>query len=151
MSNAGRGNLFLISGPSGVGKGTICRELLKRDSTIYFSVSATTRKPRNEDIEGKTYFFKSTEEFERLIEEDAFLEWAMYGGKYYGTLKKPVFIELEKGRDVILEIDVIEVRLNAAKKELSFKDKYDYVVINDKIEDAISEIENIINKERDTL
>ena len=78
MKNKGR--LFVISGPSGVGKGTVCRELLKRNEDLKLSVSATTRTPRTEDTEGVTYFFKTREEFERMIEESAFLEWATYNG-----------------------------------------------------------------------
>jgi len=101
-----KGHLFLVSGPSGVGKGTICRELLKQDKDLFFSVSATTRKPRNEDIEGQTYYFKTREQFEDLIEAGEFLEWAEYSGNYYGTPKTPVMERLEQGMDVLLEIDV---------------------------------------------
>lgn len=110
-----RGRLYMISGPSGVGKGTVCRKLFECRDDIFFSVSATTRKPREEDTEGVTYYFKTKEEFKRLIEEDAFLEWAEYSGNYYGTLKQPVIENLEKGKNVILEIDVrgaLNVRKN---------------------------------------
>lgn len=101
-----RGKLFLISGPSGVGKGTICKRLLSEDENLFFSVSATTRAPRNEDVEGTTYFFKTKDEFLKLIEDNALLEWAEYSGNYYGTPKAAVLENLEKGHDVILEIDV---------------------------------------------
>ena len=96
----------MISGPSGVGKGTVCRKLFECRSDIFFSVSATTRKPRKEDAEGVTYYFKTRDEFEKLIKEGAFLEWAEYSGNYYGTLKAPVEENLAKGKNVILEIDV---------------------------------------------
>lgn len=183
-----KGRLFLVSGPSGVGKGTICRKLLSEDENLYFSVSATTRKPRSEDIEGKTYYFKTKEEFEKLIAKDEFLEWAEYSGNYYGTLKAPVLEHIENGRDVLLEIDVkgalnvkksfsggvyifiappdentllerlknrgsetdedIKKRLLAAKDEIKLKDEYDYVVVNDVLETAVTEVKNIILKER---
>ena len=186
-----KGILYVISGPSGVGKGTICKKLIEKNPAISFSVSATTRKPRNEDCEGVTYFFKSKEEFERMIDEKQFLEWAVYNGNYYGTPRGPVEERLKGGIDVILEIDVqgalnvkecfedgvfifiappdenalyerlknrgtesneeIERRVGAAKRELSLKEKYDYIVINDRLEDAVLEIENIMKREKDTL
>ena len=103
MKNKGR--LFVISGPSGVGKGTVCRELLKRNEDLKLSVSATTRTPRTEDTEGVTYFFKTREEFERMIEESAFLEWATYNGNYYGTPIAALEERLNNGISVILEIE----------------------------------------------
>ncbi|MBR5152952.1 MAG: guanylate kinase [Clostridia bacterium] len=106
MSN--QGTLFVISGPSGVGKGTICQELLKEKDalSLALSVSATTRAPRTTDIDGVSYFFKSTEEFKQMIEEGAFLEWATYNGNYYGTPIAPVQKTLNQGKHVILEIEV---------------------------------------------
>ena len=75
-----KGNLFVISGPSGVGKGTICRRIVDNSDLISVSVSATTRKPRNEDTEGVTYYFKTVDEFKQMIDDGKFLEWAVYNG-----------------------------------------------------------------------
>ncbi len=103
MSN--RGNLFVISGPSGVGKGTVCKQLVASSERVAISVSATTRKPRNEDTEGITYYFKSVPEFEEMIKNGEFLEWAKYNGNYYGTPKAAVDKKLAEGWDIILEIE----------------------------------------------
>ena len=98
--------LQLITGPSGCGKGTVVGKLLnQRDDTVV-SVSCTTRKPREGEIEGVHYFYKSREEFEKMIAEDAFLEHAEYSGNCYGTPKSWVDEQLAAGRNVILEIDV---------------------------------------------
>lgn len=97
--------LIVMSGPSGVGKGTICKKLLSENDDIVLSVSATTRQPRPEDTDGVTYYFKTKDEFEKMIEDNEFMEWAKYNENYYGTPKKPVNEHLQNGRDVILEID----------------------------------------------
>ncbi len=186
-----KGILYILSGPSGVGKGTICRALVSHRDDISVSVSATTRCPREEDTEGVTYFFKTRDEFEKMIEQDKFLEWAVYNGNYYGTPIDAVNEKLNRGEDVILEIEVqgalkvmekcsdavsvfiappdesalydrlrnrgseteeqIEKRIKAAEAELEQKDKYDYIIINDVLEDAIAEIENLMKsiKEND--
>ena len=101
-----RGSLLIFSGPSGVGKGTLVKELRRRDANIRLSISATTRKPRPEDVEGVTYSFKTEDEFRRMIENDEFLEYACYNGRYYGTPAAPVDKLLSEGYDVVLEIDV---------------------------------------------
>ncbi len=101
-----RGKLIVISGPSGVGKGTICKQLLEECDDLVLSVSATTRAPRSEDTEGVTYFFKSRAEFEAMIAAGDFLEWAIYNQNYYGTPCKAVEENLDHGRNVLLEIDV---------------------------------------------
>ncbi len=101
-----RGTLLIFSGPSGVGKGTVVKELRRRKQEIRLSISATTRAPRPEDVEGVTYSFKTEEEFRRMIEENAFLEYACYNGRYYGTPAAPVDKLLDAGLDVVLEIDV---------------------------------------------
>lgn len=101
-----KGKLIVISGPSGCGKGTIVDRLLKLDGSLQLSISATTRMPRGTEENGVNYFFKSHEEFERMIHDDAFLEYADVFGKYYGTPKEYVLGKLEQGKNVILEIDV---------------------------------------------
>lgn len=106
MTTKTKGNLIIISGPSGVGKGTICEQLLKELDNISISVSATTRQPRSIDVDGVTYYFKTREEFEKMIENNEFLEWAQYGKNYYGTPLKPVMDKLNQGIDVLLEIEV---------------------------------------------
>ena len=99
------GLLFILSGPSGAGKGTICREILKRNNAE-ISVSMTTREKREGEIEGKHYYFVSEDEFKEKIENDALLEYACVYGNYYATPREPVMEKLCKGIDVILEIDI---------------------------------------------
>ena len=179
-----KGQLIVISGPSGVGKGTIVKRLLSECENICLSVSATTREPRAEDTEGVTYFFKTKDEFLSMIENKCFLEWASYNGNYYGTPIAPVEEKLSQGCDVILEIDVqgamnvmesykgamfifiappdfetlknrlegrgsesqeqIANRVAAARAELEMQHKYDYVVINNVLDDAVDTVKNII-------
>ena len=98
--------LFIISGPSAVGKGTIVKRILKSDGKVYLSVSATTRNPREGEEEGVSYYFMSDEQFVKAVGEGGFLEHASVHGHYYGTPKAPVMSQLKAGRDVILEIDV---------------------------------------------
>lgn len=181
-------NLIVISGPSGVGKGTICTALREKNKEIALSISATTRKPRTTDVDGVTYFFKSENEFKEMIENDQFLEWAVYNGQYYGTPLAPVLEQLKNGTDVLLEIDVqgalhvmekypegififivppttaalrerligrgtetdeeINRRIAAAEEELNQKDKYDYIVINHVVDDAVDEILHIIQNHK---
>ena len=100
-----RGKLFVLSGPSGVGKSTILKDLAERQE-FYFSVSATTRDPRPGEENGVHYHFHTAEEFQKLIEDDALLEWAEYVGNYYGTPAKYVDEAMESGRNVILDIEV---------------------------------------------
>ncbi|MFF0825663.1 guanylate kinase [Brevibacillus sp. NPDC003359] len=106
MSMVDRGLLLVLSGPAGVGKGTVCKALREVMPDLVYSVSATTRQPRPGEVEGTNYFFKSQEEFKQMIEEDALLEWAEYVGNYYGTPRQFVDDMLNEGRDVILEIEV---------------------------------------------
>ncbi|MEJ8544480.1 guanylate kinase [Brevibacillus borstelensis] len=101
-----RGLLLVLSGPSGVGKGTVCKALRERMPDLVYSVSATTRLPRAGEVEGVNYFFTSKEKFRQMIEQDQLLEWAEYVGNYYGTPRKFVEETLDSGRDVILEIEV---------------------------------------------
>jgi guanylate kinase len=179
--------LLAISGPSGVGKGTLVNLLLERDRSLRLSVSCTTRAPRAGEEDGKQYFFLSKEEFERRIAADAFLEYDKHFDNYYGTPKDFVLKTLET-KSVLLEIDVmgatdvkrkfpetvtifiappsekelkdrlrgrrsesdeqIETRLKRLDYELSFAKDYDYVVVNDRLEDAYGELCDIIKKEK---
>jgi guanylate kinase len=100
-----QGKLFVLSGPSGAGKGTICKEIVKREG-IGLSVSMTTRAPRGVEEHGRSYYFVSEEEFQRTIDEGGFLEYANIYGNSYGTPKKPVMDYLASGRDMILEIEM---------------------------------------------
>jgi guanylate kinase len=177
-----KGKLIVVSGPSGAGKSTICQRAVIKGG-YYLSISATTRKPREGEGEGQ-YIFLTEEEFRSNIDSGEFLEYAFVHGNYYGTLKKPVFENLEKGNDVILEIDVqgsmqvkkiypdcemifvlppspeeLRARLKGRKSEteeeymLRLKNsagevrlahEYDYLVINDNIDNAVDEIKDII-------
>ncbi|WP_165044215.1 guanylate kinase [Adlercreutzia sp. ZJ138] len=100
------GNLFVISGPSGAGKGTLVAQLMQRVPDAWLSVSATTRDPRDGEVDGVHYHFLTNERFEELIAQDGFLEWACYSGSYYGTPREPAVRHMEQGVQVILEIDV---------------------------------------------
>lgn len=182
-----KGLFTVISGPSGVGKNTIADILVNNDYGIY-SVSMTTRKKRETEIDGKDYFFVDTKEFEDNIEKDNFLEYAKYNDNYYGTLKSFVFDNLEKGINVIAVVDIqgginikkifpeavlifimppsfeelerrlrgrntdseedILKRLEIAKREINYRNLYDYIIVNNTVEKAIEEIINIINKEK---
>lgn len=189
MTNKRKGTLFVISGPSGTGKGTVIKALLKNHKDdVFLSISATTRLPRDGETDGVHYYFKTQDEFQAMIENNGLLEWACFCGNYYGTPKKSVDDMLENGVDVILEIEiqgamklkekdvcakyifilppsfeelkqrligrqtenaeVIEKRLETAKGELPYAQKYDYVVVNDDVEKAVYRIESIINAER---
>ena len=180
------GKLFILSGPSGAGKGTICKEVLAQTSRddVQLSVSMTTRNPRNGETEGASYYFVSKEEFLRKIEAGGLLEHAEVYGNYYGTPKQPVIEKLAAGIDVILEIDMqgalkvkenypdgvfifilppsmselrkrltgrgtetaeaIEMRLGETLKEISYIDKYDYCVVNGKLEEAVNRVKSIL-------
>lgn len=105
MNNFKRGRLVVVSGPSGVGKGTVLKYVLSRDDFVY-SVSATTRNPRDGEIDGVNYFFISRDKFEEMIQGGELIEYAEYNGNYYGTPKSFVNEMLSKGKNVILEIEV---------------------------------------------
>ncbi len=182
-----KGRLIVFSAPSGCGKGTMLAEILK-DNSFRCSVSTTTRQPREGEIDGVNYFFISKEEFEQKISNDEFLEHAEYCENFYGTLKTEVDSYLEKGVNVILEIEVqgamkvrelrpdalfvfiappsvnelrrrlnkrgtetqevIEKRVAAAVTELPYMDKYDYIIVNDALEDAVSDFFSVIRSEK---
>lgn len=179
--------LVVVSGPSGVGKGTIVKTVVKRREDVVESVSCTTRAPREGEQHGREYYFLTKEEFARRIAEDDFLEYDEHFGNFYGTPKSFVR-EMLKEKSVILEIDVngalnakkafpesvlvmivppseeelakrlkgrgsesdeeIAGRLARLKFELSQKDKYDYVIVNDSLETAISEFCEILDGKR---
>ena len=101
-----RGNIYIISGPSGSGKDTILKEVLKIRSDVFFSISHITRKMRVGEVEGDKYHFISREEFEEQLAKNAFLEYNEYSGNYYGTPKAPIEEHLSKGDDVVIECDV---------------------------------------------
>ena len=101
-----KGKIFVITGPSGVGKGTVVEQVLKKVDNIYLSISATTRQKREGEKEGVNYFFKTKEEFEKMIKSNEFLEWAEFAGDYYGTPKFPVNNYTSCGKDVLLEIEL---------------------------------------------
>ena len=98
--------LIILTGPSGVGKGTVIEKIIKKDKRFWLSISATTRKPREGEVEGENYYFLSKLQFEEMIDSDLLIEWAQFADNYYGTLLKPVVEKINKGFKVILEIEV---------------------------------------------
>jgi guanylate kinase len=104
------GKLIVVTGPSGVGKGTLLRSLLARHPELYFSISATTRQPRPGEIDGQHYYFVSRDKFEQMVAQGELLEWAEYAGNYYGTPRAQVERQIQQGRLVILEIEVVGAR-----------------------------------------
>ena len=183
----GQGILTVLSGFSGAGKGTVTRMILEQYDNYALSISATTRDPREGEENGREYFFKTVEEFEKMIAKDDLIEYAKYVNNYYGTPKEYVQQQLQDGKDVILEIeiqgalkvkekypdalllfitppsaqelknrligrgtekmDVIEKRMKTAAWEAQFMDQYDYIVINDKLQDCVEELHAIIQSE----
>lgn len=181
-----QGILLIISGPSGSGKGTIVGQLCEKND-FALSISATTRKPRENEEQGVHYFFHTREEFEQMKERKELLEWAEFCGNYYGTPRKYVTEQLMQGKNVILEIEVqgalqvkkiypegvlvfmvppnleelgrrltnrgtedketINMRLRRALEEMELVDEYDYLVINDTVEQATEDILTIVDAE----
>ena len=160
-----RGVLLVVSGPSGAGKGTICKALLEKHKEIYLSVSATTRAPRKGEVDGVNYYFTTKEEFVKRVEEGDFLEHAEVYGNYYGTPKSSVEKMLEQGKDVILPPSMEELkqriikrgsetpeslmtRFKSAYKEINYISKYNYAVVNDEVDLAVKKLEAIITAEK---
>lgn len=185
----------MISGPSGVGKSTVMRRLLKMHPEIKLSVSATTRSPRPGEVHGQHYYFITQEEFDLRVKQNQFLEWAKVHGSYYGTPRQFIEEQLAKGEVVVLEVDVqgaatikrlveekemkasvvfiflippsvdilafrlkkrktedeevMNYRLRAAIAELQVMEKYDYIVVNDRVESAADKIAAIIRVEKE--
>ncbi|XWL03356.1 guanylate kinase [Macrococcoides goetzii] len=183
-----KGLLIVLSGPSGVGKGTVRKAIFDDPETDFeYSISMTTRAQRVGEVDGVDYFFKSREEFEALIKEDAFIEYAEYVGNYYGTPVQYVRDTMDAGKDVFLEIEVqgarqvrkkfpealfiflapptlehleqrligrgtesqevIQNRINEARKEVEMMNLYDYVVINDEVMEAKQKVQTIVEAE----
>ena len=183
-----KGVMTVVSGFSGSGKGTIMKALLKKYDNYALSISATTRSPREGERNGREYFFKTKEEFQRLIEEDQLIEYAQYVENYYGTPREYVERCLDDGKDVILEIEVqgarkvkekipeavlifvtppsaeelrarlvgrgtesmevIESRLSRANEEAVVMPDYDYLLVNDDLEQCVEAMHGIIQAER---
>lgn len=133
-----KGFLLVISGPSGCGKGTICKKILERNEKLVFSVSATTRTPRRGEIDGVNYFFIDEEKFSKMVENDEFLEYANVHGNLYGTPKNFVLEQIERGEIVILEIDV--------QGALQVKESYPEGVFIFLLPPSMSELKNRIKK-----
>jgi guanylate kinase len=188
LNDNSKGILFIVSAPSGAGKTSLLKELLKSDDNLALSVSHTTRAPRPGEENGVHYHFVSVDEFMRLAGEGAFLEQAQVFDNYYGTSEEGVKSQLQAGLDVVLEIDwqgaqqvrkafpdaisifiippsiaalrerlgnrgqddeaIIERRMRDAQKELSHYAEYDYLVVNDRFEDALDDLGCIVRSER---
>ena len=179
-----KGLLLVISGFSGAGKGTVMKRLLELHDEYSLSISATTRKPREGEADGREYFFMDKSEFENLIDYGGFIEWTQYVENYYGTPKKYVEEKLADGKDVILEIEVMGAlnvkkqfpdallifisapsiselksrlagrgteseetiikRLRKATEEAEDMDKYDYIIVNDDLDECIHTVDSVI-------
>ena len=182
-----KGRLIVISGPSGVGKGTVVKALMDLDPKVKLSVSATTRPMRPNEIDGVHYYFITHEKFEEMIAQDLFLEHAQYVGNRYGTPEKAVDEKLEMGFDVLLEIEVqggvqvmnrrpdaitifiaapsfeelarrlrgrgdtdeekVQMRLQQARMEYLVAPQYQFIVVNDDLEDAVDDVQSILRTE----
>lgn len=133
-----KGILIVVSGPSGTGKGTVCRELLHSNPDLKYSISATTRSPRAGEVEGKNYLFVAKDQFKTMIENDDLLEWAEVYGNFYGTPRHYVIEQLNKGYDVILEIDT--------QGAMKVKEKFPEGVYIYIIPPSLAELADRINK-----
>ena len=143
-----KGILFVVSAPSGCGKGTILAQILK-DEKFYYSVSATTRKPREGEEDGVNYHFLARQEFEKLISENAFLEYAEYCDNYYGTLKAPIEEHRNQGKHVILEIEVqgaMQIRKLCPDAKFIFIAPPSLEVVRQRLESRGTEDTETINK-----
>lgn len=182
-----KGILIVVSGFAGSGKGTLMKEIMEQYDNYALSISATTRKPRGTEVDGKEYFFKTTEEFEKMIAQGELIEYANYVGNYYGTPKAYVEEQLASGKDVILEIEiqgalkvkekfpqtlllfvtppnatilkerlvgrgtetmeVVEQRMRRASEEAEGISSYDYILVNDDLQECVKLMHSIIQSE----
>ncbi len=136
--NNEKGTLFVISAPSGCGKGTILEEVFKRVDNLYFSVSATTRSPRPGEVDGVNYFFKTVDEFKEMVDNDGVLEYAQFCGNYYGTPKAAVLEKLSQGIDVVLEIET--------QGAMNIKKSYPQAVLIFILPPSVKELERRLKK-----
>ncbi len=183
-----KGNIFIISAPSGAGKTTLCRMILEQLDDIEFSISYTTRPPRPGEVDGRDYYFVSKDEFMQMVQEGEFIEWAEVHGNLYGTSKKRLLERVSKGIDVLLDIDtqgaaqikekgleavyifilppslkalrerlvgrasdpedVINRRLKKAVEEIAAYKMYNYVIINDKLDEAFEQLKAVVLSKR---
>jgi len=188
MSSPHKPLIYIISAPSGSGKSTLVNELLKKVSDLEFSISYTTRAPRGSEVNGRQYYFVARAEFEKMIQEDAFLEHAEVFGNYYGTARRFLHEAEQHGRDLLLDIDVqgakqiqdklpqaisifilppnrkileerlrkrsedtdevIQRRLDKATSEIENYPRYNYILINDQLEDSIRLLRALVRGER---
>lgn len=151
MNNIGtkRGKLIVVSGPSGAGKGTVLESLMKNHDEFIYSVSATTREPREGDVDGVNYFFMTREQFEKLISENGLLEYAQYNGNYYGTPRKFVEEKLSMGKNVILEIEVqgaFQIRKLYPDAVFFFITPESYEVLSKRLRSRGTEPEEVVRK-----
>lgn len=188
LSKINRGLVLIVSSPSGAGKTTICKKLIQDVENLSLSVSVTTRLKRQNEIDGKDYFFKSDEEFDKMVKEEKFLEHARVFGYSYGTLKSEINSKITNGINVIVDIDwqgtrqieehipddIVKIfilppsikelekrlgaratetqdsfkkRMSEARKEISHYIEYDFVIINDDIQESVNKIKLILNSE----
>lgn len=183
-----KGRLFVISGPSGVGKNTILNQIIMRCENVRYSISATSRAMRPGEINGESYYFVSREKFEQMIAQGELLEYAEYVGNYYGTPLKPIQDATNQGVDIVMDVevigalkikekmpdavlvfvtapsfeeierrllnrgdvakDVMQDRLERARWESEQSSKYDYIVLNDTVENAIDKLIAIMKAEK---
>ena len=183
-----KGMIIIVSAPSGAGKTSICDALIKSDKNIVYSVSTTTRDPRKGEKNGREYYFVDDSNFKKMVKKNLFVEWAKVHDHFYGTSKKVLEQTINKGKDILLDIDVqgavkikkqykdalmifittptlkilkerlikrnkdsmdvIKTRLENAKKELTYLPKYDYLILNDKLDESIEKAKSVICAER---
>ena len=188
LSKINRGLVLIVSSPSGAGKTTICKKLIQDVENLSLSVSVTTRLKRQNEIDGKDYFFKSDEEFDKMVKEEKFLEHARVFGYSYGTLKSEINSKITNGINVIVDIDwqgtrqieehipddIVKIfilppsikelekrlgaratetqdsfkkRMSEARKEISHYNEYDFVIINEDVQESVNKIKLILNSE----
>ena len=188
LSRINRGLVLIVSSPSGAGKTTICKRLIQDIENLSLSISVTTRLKRQNEIDGKDYFFKSDEEFEKMVKQEKFLEHARVFGYSYGTLKSEINSKITNGVNVIVDIDwqgtrqieehipddIVKIfilppsikelekrlgaratetrdsfkkRMSEARKEISHYNEYDFIIINEDVQETVNKIKLILNSE----